>query len=239
MGDNIVSPNFPTPANVTGLTSAKGDLIAGVGASGLTSITAGTNGQVLTAQSGQASGLQWAASGGSVTLASAGGTQTLVVDGTGPSLTTKGLTAGQNITLTGGANDVDIDLDRVLFARNFQPTITTGGGFNTGVVSVFSTFWRVGNLIHVSMSGTVKDNGAQGTLSFTLPVARTDGNFVTTLQVCGSFNAEDWNLLGSSGPEAIVGQEKMQFQGAGPNDAGTKLWGCTYSYSLQDAVDVG
>ena len=43
-----------------------------------------------------------------VTLASAGGTETLVVDGTGPTLTSKGLTAGANITLTPGATDVTI-----------------------------------------------------------------------------------------------------------------------------------
>ena len=36
------------------------------------------------------------------------GGQTLVVDGTGPTLSNKGLTAGTAITLTGGANDVTI-----------------------------------------------------------------------------------------------------------------------------------
>lgn len=44
----------------------------------------------------------------SVTLASAGGTATLVVDGVGPSLSSKGLTAGTGVTLTPGANDVTI-----------------------------------------------------------------------------------------------------------------------------------
>jgi hypothetical protein len=43
-----------------------------------------------------------------VTLASAGGTETLVNDGTGPVLATKGLTAGNGITLTGSATAVTI-----------------------------------------------------------------------------------------------------------------------------------
>ena len=44
----------------------------------------------------------------SVTLTSAGGTETLVNDGTGPSLATKGLTAGNGISLSGTATDVTI-----------------------------------------------------------------------------------------------------------------------------------
>ena len=34
-------PNFPNSANVTGLTSALGDLVVGAGASGLTSLSVG------------------------------------------------------------------------------------------------------------------------------------------------------------------------------------------------------
>ena len=50
----------------------------------------------------------WAASG-DVTLASAGGTETLVNDGVGPALTTKGLTAGAGgISLEGAATNVTI-----------------------------------------------------------------------------------------------------------------------------------
>lgn len=44
----------------------------------------------------------------SVTLTSAGGSQSLVTDGTGPTLAVKGITAGSGITLTPGANDLTI-----------------------------------------------------------------------------------------------------------------------------------
>lgn len=46
--------------------------------------------------------------GSAVTLTSAGGTQTLVNDGVGPALATKGLTAGNGITLTASSNAVTI-----------------------------------------------------------------------------------------------------------------------------------
>ena len=66
----------------------------------------------------------------SVTLTSAGGTETLVVDGSGPSLSNKGLTAGDAITLTGGVNDVTI--------TNSSPatsvTLASAGGTETLVV---------------------------------------------------------------------------------------------------------
>ena len=46
--------------------------------------------------------------GSAVTLNTAGGTETLVNDGVGPILATKGLTAGAGISLTGTANDITI-----------------------------------------------------------------------------------------------------------------------------------
>lgn len=46
--------------------------------------------------------------GTNVSLASAGGAETLIQDGSGPALGTKGLTAGAGITLTGAANEVTI-----------------------------------------------------------------------------------------------------------------------------------
>lgn len=62
-----------------------------------------------------------------VTLTSAGGTQTLVNDGTGPALATKGLTSGNGISMIGGATEVTI--------TNASPassvTLTSAGGTET------------------------------------------------------------------------------------------------------------
>lgn len=64
----------------------------------------------------------------SVTLTSAGGTETLVNDGTGPSLATKGLTAGTGISLTPSGTDITIS--------------STGGGAssNSYIFSYDTTF---------------------------------------------------------------------------------------------------
>lgn len=61
MGSNVDTINFVTPGNVTGLVSAKGDLITSTDGSGLTNLAVGTDGNVLTSDSGQANGLAWVA----------------------------------------------------------------------------------------------------------------------------------------------------------------------------------
>jgi hypothetical protein len=67
----------------------------------------------------------WATPGAgpTTTLTSAGGTVSLVNDGTGPTLATKGLTAGARITLTDNGTDIDI------IATN--TTLTSAGGTQT------------------------------------------------------------------------------------------------------------
>ena len=66
-----------------------------------------------------------------VTLTSAGGTQTLVNDGTGPTLATKGLTAGNDITLTPSATDITITNDAPNVDQNIWATITATTGSTT------------------------------------------------------------------------------------------------------------
>ena len=61
----------------------------------------------------------------SVTLGSAGGTETLVSDGTGPTLATKGLTAGTGISLTGAATLITIA------ATGTNISLSSAGGVET------------------------------------------------------------------------------------------------------------
>lgn len=72
--------------------------------------------------------LQW--DGSLVSLASAGGTESLVQDGVGPALSVKGLTAGAGVTLTPSANDITI--------TNASPasavTLASAGGTESLVV---------------------------------------------------------------------------------------------------------
>lgn len=86
----------------------------------------GTGGIVITTTNGV---INWDGSGvgAAVTLTSAGGIQTLVNDGVGPTLATKGLTAGSGIVLTSDAVSVTIN--------NSDPgsavTLTSAGGVQT------------------------------------------------------------------------------------------------------------
>jgi hypothetical protein len=71
---NITSGTLVPTVGGTGITTyAKGDLIAGSGTNTLAKLTAGTNGFVLKANSGAATGLEWAAYDALVT---GGGTMT-------------------------------------------------------------------------------------------------------------------------------------------------------------------
>lgn len=60
MGSNSVDRiNFVDPTKVTGLVSAKGDLITSPDGSGLTTLSAGSNGQILKANSAAPGGIEW------------------------------------------------------------------------------------------------------------------------------------------------------------------------------------
>ena len=67
--------------------------------------------------------------GSEVTLTSAGGTYSLVNDGTGPTLATKGLNAGKGITLSSTVTDITID---AAVSKYVTPGITAGSLVNFG-----------------------------------------------------------------------------------------------------------
>lgn len=56
---NINSVNFSSSTNITGIVSAKGDIISSTDGSGLTPLSVGADGTVLTANSGESTGLEW------------------------------------------------------------------------------------------------------------------------------------------------------------------------------------
>lgn len=64
------------------------------------------------------------------TLASTGGTESLVVDGVGPDISIKGFTAGSGVTLTGSATDVQIAL------TDAGPFLPLAGGTMAGTIDM-------------------------------------------------------------------------------------------------------
>jgi hypothetical protein len=121
---------------------------------------------------------------GPVSLASAGGTQTLVNDGTGPALATKGLTAGNGISLSGSATAVTIAADVAKFtssALSGNQTINHGLGTADVIISVksatlplpFATYihgtnytYTVDNSNNISITEVIP--GGLGTYSVTI-----------------------------------------------------------------------
>ncbi len=84
---------------------AKGDLAVGTGADTASRLAAGTNGQVLTADSGEATGLKWTTVSGTgdVTAASSFGTDNRLVrsDGTGKGVQASGITVDDSDVVSG------------------------------------------------------------------------------------------------------------------------------------------
>jgi len=98
--------------------------------------------------------------GATTTLASTGGTESLVVDGVGPALSVKGLTAGTNITLVPSASDITINGPTVPIAvsGNWSPMFTIVDGFSALPIvraGTQPTYTRVGNIVtlRISISG--------------------------------------------------------------------------------------
>lgn len=69
------------------------------------------------------------ANGSNITLSSAGGTQTLVADGVGPSLANKGLTAGTGVGLSSDASSVTLSSTLTPVYANDWKIIPTAGGY--------------------------------------------------------------------------------------------------------------
>lgn len=168
--------------------------------------------------------------GGAVTLASAGGTETLVVDGVGPAITTKGLTAGTGIGLVGGANDVTIsNTDGAS-----SVTLASAGGTETLVVdgtgpSLTSKGLTAGTGITLTPSGTdvtISTSVSEPTLNST--VITTDRDFpeigtegVATL---GALNATRmWVSVWGAGGGGSRGNSEIGGAGGGSGSAVVKV----------------
>jgi hypothetical protein len=125
--------------------------------------------------------------GSAVTLASAGGTETLVNDGTGPALATKGLTAGTGISLSSTATDVTVTNS----APDQVVALTAGTGI--GITGAYPNFTITNS--SPSSGGTVTSVGLALPTEFAISGSPVTGAGTLT----GSWNAQSANTV-LSGP---------------------------------------
>lgn len=143
MSNNFGKVTFSDPDLISGLTTATGDLIVGSGPSGLINLSVGTNGQVLTADSGEPVGLKWETpSGGGGPIALGDLTDVVNNGATGTILTFGGTTTddflfGQSSGLsivtpnqntyigTAVGSNITSSTKSLLLGNNIFPTITT------------------------------------------------------------------------------------------------------------------
>ena len=120
--------------------------------------------------------------GSAVTLTSAGGTETLVNDGTGPALATKGVTAGTGISLSSTATDLTVTNT----APDQVVALTAGTGI--GVTGTYPNFT-------VSNTGALSDvniYNSDGTLSADRTVAMNNNQL--TFNGAGGANGSQINI---------------------------------------------
>jgi hypothetical protein len=169
--DDLNYFNTTSPAS---LTTAKGTIVAGTGDQAVAGVTLGTNGQVLTADSTQAAGVKWAATGDVTTT----GTQTL----TNKTLTAPVLTTPINVspeerttvsaTAATGTVNFDLSTQGILYytsnaSANF--TLNFRGNSTTTLNSILTT----GDSISLVFLNT------NGTTAYYPTVFQIDGSAVT------------------------------------------------------------
>lgn len=118
-----------------------------------------------------------------VTLASAGGTETLVNDGTGPALANKGLTAGTGISLSSTATDVTVTNS----APDQVVALTAGTGI--GITGAYPNFTITNS--SPSSGGTVTSVGLALPTEFAISGSPVTGAGTLT----GSWNAQSANAV--------------------------------------------
>lgn len=172
--------------------NAKGDLYAGTGNDATTRRSIGTDGQVLTADSGDPTGMSWQAGGGGGAVTSVNGQTGVVVltaSNVGAAPSTRVLTAG--IALSGGGDlsadrtfDVDLgttagtaaagDDTRIVGAQQ-RSTLTTKGDLYAATAAATTTRQPVGTDGQVLTADSAQSTGIKWATVASAPVTSVNG----------------------------------------------------------------
>lgn len=207
-------------------TTTKGDLIANNGSDNIR-VPVGTDGQVLTAASGQASGLQWT----SPLTNPMDSTGDLIKGGASGAATKLDLgTANQVLVVNSGATDIQwslltnshIDAAAAIAGTKISPNFGSQAVSTTGTLAA-------GAPTFTATTGILTDLTALGTTDFRILSNATNGISKVTLSTTATHEAffqynhtrDEWRILGNSG----TGNGQPMYMSYGFDSSGSAIVG--------------
>jgi len=185
--------------------------------------------------------------GAAVTLADVSGTgdESVIGDGTGPTLTTKRITGGTGVTVTSDANQVTIASSAGSAASGFwTPTVTNTVNIAVGPTRTYGDYMQIGNVVYFTYSGTIQYSAIDTNSRFdiSLPVFRAL-NFTAAEEGTGIFYSGN-DSAGTGYQERCVGRvygnngtNAMRVIMTSPDTfLGNQPFSVTGSYSLLNGV---
>lgn len=226
MSNNIINLNFIDPSQITGLTTSLGDLISGNSSGTLTITSVGTDGQVLTADSGQTGGIGWA------TLSSGPANSVITYTSSDTFIVPSGVTSIECIGQAGGGGGGGGG--GVPDSGSFPGG---GGGGGSGEFAIQRQTVSPGETITITISagGSGGSGGPEG--NGTVRSNGTDGTAGSNVTVTGSVTGSILSLTGGNGGGG--GQGSLLFSSGDGGNGGDGVFGGGGAFAFEGVPGTG